>query len=118
MQNLDIDDANGRIVITMDGMFDVAEADASTRDAVEAFESMPPGFDVIVDAKEMKASDQEAAEYLQRSKGALSRLDVGTVVLIKSESIASQMQMDRVGERDYELREAESVAAAHALLDA
>ncbi|MFD1512374.1 hypothetical protein [Halomarina rubra] len=118
MQYLDVDEDNNRIVITMEGMFDVDEADRSTRDAVETFESMNPGFDVVVDAKAMKASDQEAAEYLQRSKGALSRLDVGTVVLVKSESVASRMQMNRVGERDYDLREADSVDAAHAMLDA
>ena len=118
MQQITVDEANNRLTITMSDRYSEEEAQRGTQEAVEAFGRMSPGFDVVVDARDMKTSGQEAASNLAKSKEALAGLDVDTVVRVYGDSVTSKMQFERIGEEGYETRVASSLDEAYAMLDA
>lgn len=117
MREFTVDEANDRLTITMSGRYS-EEAQRGTRDAVEAFGRMSPGFDVVVDARNTKTCGQEAASNLAKSKEALAGLDVGSVVRVYGDSVASKIQFERVGDEEYGVHVTSSLDEAYALLDA
>jgi len=117
MADISADRRANRLYITLDKL-DRDQAEAIVAEIETELETLSPGFGVVNDVREFKPLSQDAAEHIADAKALLVDAGVDTIVRVVGDSVLGSMQIDRVGDAEYDLVEATSVEDADAELDA
>ena len=117
--NVEVDEANQRIYLTMEGSPTVEESAAISDACIEAAKRLSDGFDLVNDMRTFQPTDEAALEEVERGKRGLAENGMAAAVRVTSESATGQMQWDRAGEdaEGYQVAKAGSIEDAEKLLD-
>jgi hypothetical protein len=116
---VEIDRAENRLYLELDGMLDAETAHEAADATVEAASELRPGFGMVNDISSFNPVSQEATEAIERGKRGIAEEGVAAVVRVVGDSVVGKMQFDRVGEgdRSYHVASAESREQAEEFLD-
>lgn len=117
--SVDPDYDKNRLYIHLNGQISADEAEKSTKQVIEAAESLDEGFDIVTDLEGFVPTGQEAVDYVEKGKEVMKENNAAAAVRVMPDSATAQMHFERIGEdkEAYPVAVAESVEQAEQLLD-
>jgi hypothetical protein len=117
MYQITTDSAKNRVIIKLEGMMGAEEMAAAGEKLMAAIAKLKPGFDCINDISGAKTASEEAASRLGKIQAAVAQAGVRRVVRVVGSRLVAMQFVRTAAGLPYKVSEAESIEAAHALLD-
>jgi hypothetical protein len=85
-----------RLYVTMKGFSDDAEMEQNVRTVIAETQKLRPGFVMISDISEMKATTPAGAHAMERSMEAYKRQGIARIIRIVGQELVGKMQLGRL----------------------